>query len=248
MSFDYHAVSGDYQYRALQSDRPMQRFWHGGKLIMIDRLVRPRLQTSASLLEIGCGSGNLLLRASIPGTMPVALDLSRQALTFVRSRLLEMQTESGHPERFLLTQGIGEALPFQNGTFDLVLLSEVIEHLETPGLVICEAARTLRPGGYLLVTTPNYRSLWPLLEWLVDRLEMAPKMAGEQHISRFHPSSLRDLLEQVDLQVDYFGSIYLFSPFLAMFSERLAYRNMETELKSSSALGMVLVVVAQKPF
>lgn len=247
MSFDYQAVSGDYQYRALQSDRPMQRFWHGGKLTMIDRLARPRLQTGARLLEIGCGSGNLLLRAAIPGTTPVALDLSRQALTFVRSRLLETQASDGHPEDFLLTQGIAEALPFQSGTFDLVLLSEVIEHLEAPEHVICEAVRVLRTGGYLLVTTPNYRSLWPLLEWLVDRLDLAPKMAGEQHISRFHSRSLRSLLEQAGLQVDYFGSIYFSSPFLALFSERLAYRNLETELESPSAPGMVLVAVAQKP-
>jgi hypothetical protein len=40
----------------------------------------------------------------------------------------------------------------------------------------------------LLVTTPNYRSLWPVMERAVDMMNMAPKMAGEQHISRFHPT------------------------------------------------------------
>ena len=247
MSFDYHAVSGDYQYRALQSGHPVQRFWHGGKLIMIDRLVKPRLGPGTHVLEIGCGSGNLLLQAIVPGVTPVALDLSRQALTFVRGRLSDLQTRAKYPQDFLLVQGIGEALPFHHESFDLILLSEVIEHLAAPEEVIHESMRLLRPGGQLLVTTPNYRSLWPLLEWLVDRLNMTPKMAGEQHISRFQADSLRLLLERAGLRVDYFGSIYLIGPFLALFSQSLAYQNLENELQSPSTAGMILVAVASKP-
>lgn len=247
MSFDYHAVSGDYQYHALQCGHPVQRFWHGGKLIMIDHLVRPHLMVGARLLEIGCGSGNLLLRAIVPGVFPVALDLSRQALTFVRSRLLNLQSRADRPQDFLLVQGVGEALPFPPGSFDMILLSEVIEHLPAPEEVVRQAARLLRPGGRLLITTPNYRSLWPLLEWLVDRLNMAPKMAGEQHISRFQARSLRFMLESNGLHVDHFGSIYLLGPFLALFSHALAYRNLESELKSPPSSGMILVAIARKP-
>src|SRR5215211_1086423 len=94
LSFDYHSVAGDYQFRALHSGHPMQRFWHRGKLVMIDQLIRPHLGAGARLLEIGCGAGNLLLQATVPGSYPVALDLSMQALTFVRSRLEEVT--SGH--------------------------------------------------------------------------------------------------------------------------------------------------------
>ncbi len=68
MSFDYHAVSGDYQYRALQSGKRMQRFWHAGKLSMVDQLLQPRIPVNAQLLEIGCGSGNAcgsIFRASL---------------------------------------------------------------------------------------------------------------------------------------------------------------------------------------
>jgi SAM-dependent methyltransferase len=213
---------------------------------MIDRLVRPYVLPGAHLLEIGCGSGNLLLQAIVPGVVPVALDLSRQALTFVHGRLSDLQARASYPQDFLLIQGIGEALPFCNASFDLILLSEVIEHLAAPQDVIREAARLLRPGGRLLVTTPNYRSLWPLLEWLVDRLNMAPKMAGEQHISRFDADSLRLLLEMAGLRIDYFGSIYLLAPFLALVSQSLAYRDLESELKSPPAAGMILAAVASK--
>lgn len=247
MSFDYHSVAGDYQYRALQSGHPMQRFWHGGKLTMIDELIRPHLKAGSRLLEVGCGAGNLLMQAIVPGSYPIALDLSMQALTFVRSRLKEASSSSEAPNGFACTQAIGEALPWREASFDCVLMSEVIEHLERPQISICEAARVLRPGGRLLITTPNYRSFWPLMEWAVDRLNMAPKMAGEQHISRFHPSSLKSLLTESGLTIDYAGSIYNLSPFLSLISSEGAKRQLRRELKGRSALGMILVAVAIKP-
>jgi SAM-dependent methyltransferase len=247
LSFDYHSVAGDYQYRAMHSGHPMQRFWHRGKLIMIDQLIRPHLQAGSRLLEIGCGAGNLLLQATVDGSYPVALDLSMQALTFVRSRLEEAESAPEAPSGFTCTQAIGESLPFREDVFDCILLSEVIEHLEAPQISIREAARVLCPGGRLLITTPNYRSFWPVMEWAVDRLNMAPKMAGEQHISRFHPASLAKILVESGLKMEYAGSIYSLSPFLSLVSPERANRQLQQELGGRSRWGMILVAVAVKP-
>ena len=127
---------------------------------MIDRLLRPHVRAGSRLLEIGCGAGNLLLQATVAGSCPVALDLSLQALTFVRSRMQDAQSGSDAPRGFGCTQAIGEALPFGESLFDCIILSEVVEHLEAPEVSIREAVRVLCPGGRLLITTPNYRSLW----------------------------------------------------------------------------------------
>jgi SAM-dependent methyltransferase len=247
LAFDYNSVAGDYQYRALHSGHPMQRFWHRGKLIMIDQLIRPYLQAGSQLLEIGCGAGNLLLQATVRGSYPVALDLSMQALTFVRSRLEEAQSGSEAPGDFACIQALGEALPLEDESFDCILMSEVIEHLEAPQISVREAVRILSPGGRLLITTPNYRSFWPLMEWTVDRLNMAPKMAGEQHISRFYLSSLKQMLVESGLEIEYAGSIYSLSPFLSLVSSEGAKRQLQRELNRCSALGMILVAVAIKP-
>lgn len=246
LSFDYHSVAGDHQYRALHSGHPMQRFWHGGKLTMIDELIRPHMKPGSRLLEIGCGAGNLLLQASVGGSYPVALDLSMQALSFVRSRLRGAMSGPASPRDFVCMQAIGEFLPLTDSSFDCILLSEVIEHLEVPQVSIREAARVLRPGGRLLITTPNYRSLWPLMERAVDMMNMAPKLAGEQHISRFHPASLRRLLIELGLGIEYFGTMYNLSPFLSLISGATAKRQLVRELKSRSSLGMILVAVAVK--
>jgi SAM-dependent methyltransferase len=232
VSFDYHAVPGDYQYRALRSGHSMQRFWHGGKLVLIDHLIRPHLSSGSRFLEIGCGAGNLLLRAAVRGSYPVAVDLSMRSLTFVRDRLLEAAA--------------GERLPLATASFDCVLLSEVIEHLVAPQNAVSEAARVLKPGARLLVTTPNYRSLWPAMEWGVDQLKVAPKMAGAQHITRFNPDSLRTLLLEADLRIEYFGTVYGFSPFLAMVSVEWARRRLQRELDRRSSFGMILVAMGVK--
>jgi ubiquinone/menaquinone biosynthesis C-methylase UbiE len=247
LSFDYHSVAGDYQYRALQSGHPMQRFWHRGKLTLVERLVRRHLTSGSRLLEIGCGAGNLLMQAVVKDSFPVALDLSMQALTFVRSRLEEAASGPDAPCAYACVQSIGELLPLPDNHFDCVILSEVIEHLPIPKVSILEAARVLRPGGRLLVTTPNYRSLWPVMEWMVDRSNKAPRMAGEQHISKFNPTSLRRLLADCGLDVEYFGTIYNLSPFLSLVSQPSAEKQLAREMDRPSSLGMILVAVALKP-
>jgi 2-polyprenyl-3-methyl-5-hydroxy-6-metoxy-1,4-benzoquinol methylase len=247
LSFDYHSVAGDYQYRALHSGHPMQRFWHRGKLTLVERLVRKHLTAGSRLLEIGCGAGNLLMQAMVRDSFPVALDLSMQALTFVRSRFEEAASGPDAPCAYACVQSIGELLPLPGDTFDCVILSEVIEHLPVPEVSILEAARVLRPGGRLLVTTPNYRSLWPVMEWMVDRSNKAPQMAGEQHISRFNPKLLRRLLVDCRLDEEYFGTIYNLSPFLSLVSQPAAEKQLAHELDHPSRAGMILVAVAVKP-
>jgi hypothetical protein len=85
------------------------------------------------------------------------------------------------------------------------------------------------------------------MEWAVDRLNMAPKMAGEQHISRFHPSSLKQMLIEAGLRMEYAGTIYLASPFLSLLSAEQADHQLARELNRRSPWGMILVAVAAKP-
>ena len=57
-------------------------------------------------------------------------------------------------------------LPYKAETFDVVLAVEVVEHLENPWAFMREAVRTLRPEGFLIITTPNVSSIPSRLEYL----------------------------------------------------------------------------------
>lgn len=60
-------------------------------------------------------------------------------------------------------QGIGEAIPYPDKSFDLVFADNVLEHLESPQKVFHEVARVLKPGGLFLGKTPNRRHYMPLV-------------------------------------------------------------------------------------
>ncbi len=62
------------------------------------------------------------------------------------------------PER--LINAVGENIPFEDGCFDLVYSTNVLEHTQDPGKVLQEAIRVLKPGGFAQIVFPNYRSFY----------------------------------------------------------------------------------------
>lgn len=105
-----------------------------------------------ALLDAGCGDGRFLAALPRYGPVPPRLygsDLSERILETAR------RLTAAHGVRPELVQANLEALPFPGGSFDLVLSSQVIEHLLDPPAGMRELARVLRPGGRLLVTTLN---------------------------------------------------------------------------------------------
>lgn len=104
------------------------------------------LGESARILDAGCGTGygtaELAASASVTGT-----DISAEAVEHAHSRY--------RSERVRFIQGSCERLPFSDAAFDLLVAFEVIEHLDGWQDLLSEAARVLRPGGVLLVSTPN---------------------------------------------------------------------------------------------
>ena len=100
----------------------------------------------ARILDAGCGTGygtaELAGAASVTGT-----DIAAEAVEYARSRY------GGERVRFV--RSACETLPFGDAAFDLVVAFEVIEHLDRWEDLLSEAKRVLKPGGVLLVSTPN---------------------------------------------------------------------------------------------
>src|SRR3954449_12398930 len=105
------------------------------------------------LLDVGCGQGLLLDEARRRGYDVVGLELSREAADYARETL-------GLDVREWPLEAFGAGTNGDSpGTFDAIVLADVIEHLDDPVAAIELCARLLRPGGVLCVVTPDPSSL-----------------------------------------------------------------------------------------
>ncbi|ARF55197.1 class I SAM-dependent methyltransferase [Streptomyces gilvosporeus] len=108
----------------------------------------------ATILDIGCGDGTAAATAAhlLGGHRLVGVDWSQDALRRARTRIPAAAPGELTAVRGELTDG---GLPFATGSADAVLFSEVIEHLVDPDAAVDELHRILRPGGHLMLSTPN---------------------------------------------------------------------------------------------
>jgi dolichol-phosphate mannosyltransferase len=172
--------SADYDYRAFDSLIPLQRYWQRARHAIVLDFAR----ASGRVLDVGCGSSRILLDR--PET--VGVDILLRKLRFVRRMHARV------------SQASIAALPFRDAVFDTVVCSEVIEHVADEPAVLGELTRVLRPGGTLVLGTPDYgRVLWHVIEWLYGRL--APGGYAHEHITRFDRAGLEAGLRRLGYTV-----------------------------------------------
>ncbi len=101
-----------------------------------------------TVLDLGCGLGDVARALGEAGANVVAADVSIENAR----RSHENLDRAGIPA--LVVQGEGEHLPFGDGAFDLVVLADVIEHVDSVSATLGEVARILRRSGRLICVTP----------------------------------------------------------------------------------------------
>ena len=140
-------------------------------------------------LDLGCGDGRLTreLRAE----RLTGADVSAVALRRARSRVRGAELVELAPD---------EPLPFADGSFDLVLCAETLEHVRDVQLLLSEVRRVLRPGGTLALTTPAHGRLTALRAALVGFEKVFDPLSP--HLRFFTARSLRALLAELG-----FGSL-----------------------------------------
>lgn len=140
------------------------------------RRVLTALDGPALLIDVGCGSGRILARATRPGDLAVAADKDLRLLRVAGARGLQ-------PVRI----DFDLPLPFSDGSFDAALMIDTIEHAVEPRRALLDIRRILRPGGIAILFTPPYDSVrWTLAE----RFHRFVTRRPADHISPFTRESL----------------------------------------------------------
>lgn len=139
----------------------------------MDRIIRKVSMPLRGLriLDLGCGTGHISLMLE-PDNHVVSLDPALEGVRITRAR---RRTPGGY------AVGAGEALPFGDGSFDAVLLIDVLEHIVDDYAVAAESRRVLRPGGWVLCMVPQNPRLYSRID------------AANGHVRRYEADELRRL-------------------------------------------------------
>ena len=238
---DQISIPGEYQYRSYNAGWAAQRYWHHAKFVEAERcLARVRGDV---ILDAGCGSGVLADRlAADPHIRVLGIDANAAAIDFARHQFRRPNLE--------FRRGFLHELELPHESIDKIAFLEVIEHLhvEQARTVLSAFHRLLRPGGRVVITTPNARSLWPVIEWALDHLRLVPHLADDQHVALYDPGSLIRLGESLGFRLITLRTLNLIAPWLAVLSWRLAEAIHRLEQSRPHFYGSLLLAVFEKPF
>lgn len=135
-------------YRELYEVEDRHWWFRGRRRVVEALLARTELPARPRILDAGCGTGGNLGRYARLGEA-VGVDPSPDAVRFCRERGLASVHEAGVEE-----------LPFEDGSFDLIASTDVLEHVPDEGGALRELRRVAAPGGVLLLTVPAYMWMW----------------------------------------------------------------------------------------
>jgi 2-polyprenyl-3-methyl-5-hydroxy-6-metoxy-1,4-benzoquinol methylase len=234
---DTVAIDGGYHYRALTEGPAVQRYWHALKLRYIECFCLP--EPADVVVDIGCGSGVIADFLAQHASHVTGIDANERAIEFARNTFTR-------PNLVWLNRP-AEEIEFDRGSVDKVYCMELIEHIreDQADKLLLTCHRMLRPSGRLFLTTPNYRGLWPVVEFTMDKLRLAPQMAGEQHVAHYSRKRLKQTLEKAGFIVRTLRSFSTFAPFFA-FWPSVAKRLDTFELRHDLPFGNILLAVAEK--
>ena len=173
--------------------------------IVYKKIFNPISLREKKFLDIGCGLGFFSLRAGKLGANVYGIDIGSNLIKICKKRYPKGKFSVASAER----------IPFKDNSFDIILCTEVIEHVNNQQKVIDEIFRVLKQGGHLVITTPN-RIFQPLYTFLcslgirpyhgneywyypwdiIKALETRGRVTKRYHFNFFYPNPFLDKFEK----------------------------------------------------
>lgn len=158
-------------------------FWFVAKHRLIADILRRELRAIVrpKILDVGCGTGGMI-KFIADWSFAAGIDPNRDAIDFFRKRKI------GNPIR-----GNIDNIPFAGGSFDAIIASDVLEHLDEDIVAARQLFRVLAPGAIAVITVPGIRWLWSSHDvalghkrrYSKQTLEILLKKAGFERVEVF---------------------------------------------------------------
>lgn len=161
-----------------------KHFWFKIRRKWIFDRIKKFTPSNARILEVGCGTGN------------VSSFLSQKNYSVVGCEFYSEAINISWPG-FMKVQGDTYNLPFKHGSFDMVGLFDVIEHLQDDISPMKEAFRVVRKGGIIAITVPARKELWSS----IDEISL--------HKRRYDKEMIRDLFSDAGFAPLLSGYIFM---------------------------------------
>jgi SAM-dependent methyltransferase len=192
-------------YREFAERQEARHWWFVGRRRIIASVLEDLLgaRNGLRILDIGCGTGGMLPLLSAYGRV-TGIDPAEAAIRYSKQRYASLAE--------LLQVDFPREVP-SVGSYDLVTLFDVLEHLDDDAKALEAASSLLRPGGWILITVPALRSLW------------SPHDVINQHRRRYLREELKDRIEGAGFHLDRL-SYYNTLLFPAVFGARLLRRRL----------------------
>ncbi|RJP82027.1 MAG: methyltransferase domain-containing protein [Desulfobacteraceae bacterium] len=149
----------------------------------LNRAIAEKMEPCTTAVDLGCGTGELLLHIRQKAKKVIGVDSSAQMLEQTRKRFPK---DNGVPD---LRLGELEHLPLRDGEAELAIISMVLHHMSAPALAIAETCRILKPGGTLIIADLNKHNN-----------ETMRQSYGDRWLG-FHPDEIQNFLNTAGFQL-----------------------------------------------
>lgn len=141
----------------------------------------------SKVLDVGCGDGVLTYLLRKEGVQASGLDYSHEAIAFAQEKTKGLDID--------YQQGSAYELPYDDNTFDAVVSSDVIEHLQDVNAYLDEIKRVVKPGGIIVLSTP---------------IRYTEKPLDSMHVVEWFEGEYKEVIEKKLSQTEYFSSHPIF--------------------------------------
>ncbi len=135
---------------AIHHETEKNYWWFILKRELILYFIQSLIKKNDSVLEIGCGGGRLSCEIQQSGYKVISTDFEPSAVHYTKG--------SGIMNSFVSNSG--EGIPIRDESIDLIVMTDVLEHILDHALTIQECHRVLKRGGYIVITVPAYPCLF----------------------------------------------------------------------------------------